>query len=77
MIEYVDIDAPIDFTLLGGLRTTTTVREIAAHNRAVLPIADVVEVVRCKDCKYRFNYGICAYRGDNWFCGYGKRRVNN
>ena len=23
------------------------------------PTADVVEVVRCKDCKY-FNYGVCA-----------------
>lgn len=42
-----------------------------------LPAADVVEVVRCKDCKYRFNYGICACRGDNWFCGYGERRVKN
>lgn len=39
--------------------------------------ADVVEVVRCKDCKHRFNYDICAYRGDNWFCGYGERSVDN
>ena len=39
-----------------------------------IPAADVVEVVRCKDCKNRFNYGICEHRGDNWFCGYGKRR---
>ncbi len=41
----------------------------------LVPAADVVEVVRCKDCKYRFNYGICAYRGDNWFCGYGESKA--
>lgn len=51
-------------------KTVTAVYESA-------PAADVVEVVRCKDCKHRFNYGICAYRGDNWFCGYGERRANN
>lgn len=39
-----------------------------------IPAADVVEVVRCKDCKNRFNYDICEHRGDNWFCGYGKRK---
>lgn len=42
-----------------------------------LPPADVVEVVYCKDCKNRFNYDICANRGDNWFCGYGERRADN
>ena len=42
-----------------------------------IPAADVVEVVRCKDCKHRFNYDICAYRGDDWFCGYGERRSDN
>lgn len=40
-----------------------------------LPPADVRPVVYCKDCKHRFNYDICANRGDNWFCGYGERRV--
>lgn len=39
-----------------------------------LPPADVRPVVYCKDCKHRFNYDICANRGDNWFCGYGERR---
>lgn len=41
-----------------------------------IPAADVAEVVRCKDCKHRFNYDICAYRGDNWFCGYGEKCVD-
>lgn len=39
-----------------------------------IPAADVRPVVYCKDCKHRFNYDICANRGDNWFCGYGERR---
>ncbi len=47
------------------------------------PAADVAEVVRCKDCKHRTEYGNCghprqksvlpsAYPFD--FCSYGKRR---
>ena len=47
-------------------KTVTAVYESA-------PAADVVEVVRCRECKHRFNYDICAYRGDNWFCGYGEQ----
>ena len=39
-----------------------------------LPPADVRYVVYCKDCKHRFNYDICACRGDDWFCGYGERK---
>lgn len=42
-----------------------------------IPAADVRPVVCCKDCKHRFNYDICAYRGDDWFCGYGERRADN
>lgn len=42
-----------------------------------LPPADVRPVVYCKDCKHRFNYDICACRGDNWFCGYGEKRADN
>ena len=48
-----------------------------------MPTADVVEVVRCKDCKHRrvkgegmtHWYG-CLWRGscnDNDFCNYGER----
>lgn len=51
----------------------------------LMPTADVVEVVRCKDCKHYsadgWGYGNC-YRGsveylrmaDNGFCSYGERR---
>lgn len=50
------------------------------------PAADVVEVVRCKDCKYRsYDYDcvgnhLCEKRGnryyceDNDFCSYGERK---
>ena len=37
----------------------------------IMPAADVVEVVRCKDCKY--NYGIannCEYAKDDIVCCY-------
>ncbi len=46
------------------------------------PAADVVEVVRCKDCKH-FTAGYCCrdikgrsqmhYMGDNAFCSYGAK----
>ena len=50
-----------------------------------IPSADVVEVVRCKDCKHRKVQGEgmthwygCLWRGscnDNDFCSYGERQV--
>ena len=39
-----------------------------------IPAADVRPVVLCRDCKHRFNYPICAYHSDDWFCGYGEKR---
>ena len=49
--------------------------------------ADVVEVVRCKDCKYRYVPCRCALwfgsldekeyfseRGEDFYCSYGERR---
>lgn len=54
------------------------------------PTADVVEVVRCKDCKKRYtkNCSLCydtANKGyflwsminDNFFCAYGERKCDN
>ena len=51
------------------------------------PTADVVEVVRCKDCKHRYTphncalwYGYCngshylIERGNDFYCSYGKRK---
>ena len=44
-----------------------------------LPAADVVPVVRCKDCKYRDGTPgqpniLCAQMHEDDFCSYGKRR---
>lgn len=52
-----------------------------------LPTADVVEVVRCKDCKKRYVPYYCALwhstvngrelfleRGDSFFCSHGERK---
>ena len=45
---------------------------------AKLPAADVVEVVRCKDCKYRYDDDFCGGRGwpeqlvpDDGYCNNG------
>ena len=43
----------------------------------ILNSSDVVEVVRCKDCKYRKKNTFCLhnmrYEDDNGFCSYGER----
>ena len=50
-----------------------------------LPTVDVVEVVRCKDCKKYspfncVNYGICGLHGSstdgNAYCSEGERKAN-
>ena len=57
-------------------------------NLSKIPTADVVEVVRCKDCKYCFDAimgGMWCEHPDNImplgsnpddFCSYGERRAN-
>lgn len=45
-----------------------------------IPAADVVPVVRCKDCRYRVDPDKCCHpdgllrRKNDDFCSYGKRR---
>lgn len=59
----------------------TGLADCIASEISALPAADVAEVVRCKDCKHRTEYGNCghprqkgvlpsAYPFD--FCSYGK-----
>jgi len=55
--------------------------ETAKEMIKTMPTADVVEVVRCKDCKYRDDDGMCFGRGvplqlvpDDGFCDKGERR---
>ena len=54
-------------------------KEDAIECLECLPSADVVEVVRCKDCKHNVS-GVCRhdfalnFMRDNDFCSYGERR---
>lgn len=59
-------------------------RKKHANNKACThfkPTADVVEVVRCKECKH-FDHGICVHEfacsliRDDDFCSYGERSEN-
>ena len=38
--------------------------------------ADIVEIIRCEDCKHRHTYEcpIGLWVGDNWFCYRGERK---
>lgn len=74
--KYIDRAA-----LFNSLSGAKTVEEIFAAIQAA-PAADVQEVVRCNDCKYRdAEKGFCEGRGwpmqlvpDDGFCDKGKRR---
>jgi len=88
MARYIDADlAKAEFT--GNFQDEYS----PAHIKALIdnmPTADVIEVVRCKDCKYwheLFNYGNCDVHtnevGDitcvsmtdlNDFCCYGEKK---
>ena len=62
------------------------IHTMAALIMSVVPVADVVEVVRCKYCKhgeiddtdfpdqYLCNYTGCYWNNGNHFCGYGERK---
>ena len=62
-------------------------RENLAYCGMFLDNADVVEVVRCKDCKYKFSVNGHDKKGcpldgvglmnDDDFCSCGERRINN
>lgn len=78
--EYISREAALEIT-------TRTCGDYAAAFAEIrkLPAADVAEVVRCKDCKHRTEYGNCghprqkgvlpsAYPFD--FCSYGEYKTN-
>ena len=59
--------------------SATLYRTVAS--KECVPAADVVPVVRCKDCKFRENDDFCTGRGfpyqlvpDDGFCDKGKRK---
>ena len=89
-MRFVDVDR-IDWRLIIPTNATTAEENMIYRARKLVefqPTADVVEVVRCKDCKWnkihitpRGNeYHICeilnsAFDGDDdFYCSYGERR---
>ena len=78
MSEYINRQAVLslakDVTLEGGAKH----RCVDATEIRLLPSADVVEVVRCKDCKHADEYYHCIFstiwNDKNHYCGKGERR---
>ena len=76
MTEYIERGA-----LLKELEAFPHLKTMESVVRSI-PAADVVEVVRCKDCLYRVKDGIgrnyCEldgnYAGDTAYCSYGERK---
>lgn len=83
--RYIDANVLIELATHEGAYGYVDVHDI--HNT---PTADVVEVVRCKNCKYRRkwegeksyycgkdNVAILGNLRPNFYCGFGKRRKDN
>ena len=89
MAEYIDREALIKeiekgIVFSGRLNSRMLRAELRGANLVVekvkiAPTADVIPVVRCKDC---VNYGICCHHkeecggifDDDDFCSYGERK---
>lgn len=82
MADYISREAALTALQDSDLFNTTE-RQLRAIRE--LPAADVAEVVWCKDCKHRTEYGNCghprqkgvlpsAYPFD--FCSYGEHKTN-
>lgn len=78
MAEYIEREAAIK-----ALQPThaPAINEVLASVLRRVPAADVVEVVRCRDCKHRAEDDFCTGRGwpdqlvaDDGFCEKGKRK---
>ena len=73
MVRDEDGKIPVDFGLV--------IRELSKT-----PTVDAVEVVRCKNCRWRKNGSLCYMisgcgvpvgTGDDFFCAYGERRPDD
>lgn len=86
MSRYIDREALLEWIeAVDGCLADGTVEAPTLYAQIITdiqqfppPIVDVVEVVRCKDCKH-YNYGICIHdfacnliRADD-YCSYGER----
>ena len=91
MANYIDRDEAIKVLRKSNNSHAETSRDVCLLERDVRllkeqPTIDAVEVVRCKDCKHRFEptrcalwYGECngnqyfLARGDDFYCANGER----
>ena len=71
MTDYIELSAAIEATKHAWAKGLEPSQYIEA-----LPVADVAPVVRCKDCKHRFEDSWCEYvdDDDNFYCARGKRK---
>lgn len=90
MAEYINRKTALEniknIYELGGFPTGRDAFETINNVLATMSAADVVEVVRCKDCKYGevdnadfHDQYLCNISGSDWncgnhFCGYGERK---
>ena len=89
MAEYIDreaVIAGIENTLREKASQKNSLAHIAFRLFAEIlkqaPAADVVKIVRCKDCEHLTEKGICKkfrqrypfYPEDDFHCGFGKRK---
>ena len=85
MAEYIDREACLSILRAKAnmevLMDASPYFEKAAQMLEKLPAADVVPVVRCKDCKYNVGTKKClnpdsffAVPKDDDFCSYGERK---
>lgn len=88
MAEYIDREAAISLikqygkdAIDDGRYSLDTVDDCIdlVNGIKALPAADVVTVVRCRDCKYRDGTPgqpniLCAQMHEDDFCSYGERK---
>lgn len=85
MAEYIDRGKlPVKEIPIGGPMLPRIISVVFADDIAAAPAADVVEVVRCRECRFLYFKDMSAYcphkvsacRPDD-FCSYGERRNND
>ena len=83
MSDYIKREDAIKAMARGIGIPYTDFIDVAERCMADIPTADVVEVVRCKDCVYRevkgegmthwFGCRIMEHNDDDWYCSFGER----
>ena len=83
MAEYIEKEAVVHHFMTKRQYLTKDLVMDAAYEVSKFPAADVVPVVRCKDCKHTGTDGLGAIYCEKWdrwempedfFCYYGKRK---